>query len=173
MIFGVAGGFADWLDVDPAVVRIVLALLALAGGTGILLYIVAAIVIPEEPWEPVDAVAAGADAGATSPSAFGSSGSAATSAADASRPAFASSAPPTAREARDARRAARREARRDGEGRGLLVLGAILVLVGAWFLARDFLPFFDDRLVAPVVLIGIGVLFLAASMRRDRGGTPR
>ncbi|MEZ0241124.1 MAG: PspC domain-containing protein, partial [Chloroflexota bacterium] len=51
MIFGVAGGMADWLDVDPAIVRIVWALLIFAGGAGLLLYIVAAIVIPEEPLE--------------------------------------------------------------------------------------------------------------------------
>lgn len=49
MIFGVAGGMARWLDVDPAVVRLVWALLIIAGGVGLLLYIVAAIVIPEEP----------------------------------------------------------------------------------------------------------------------------
>ena len=49
MLFGVAGGMADWLDLDPSLVRLVWALLVLAGGVGLLLYIVAAIVIPEEP----------------------------------------------------------------------------------------------------------------------------
>jgi phage shock protein PspC (stress-responsive transcriptional regulator) len=54
MLFGVAGGMADWLDIDPAIVRIVWALLIFAAGTGILLYIVAAIVIPEEPLDRAD-----------------------------------------------------------------------------------------------------------------------
>lgn len=49
MLFGVAGGMADWMDLDPAIVRIVWALLILAGGVGLILYIVAAIVIPEAP----------------------------------------------------------------------------------------------------------------------------
>src|SRR6185369_11681187 len=49
MLFGVAGGMADWLDMDPSVVRLIWALLILAGGIGLLLYIVAAIVVPEEP----------------------------------------------------------------------------------------------------------------------------
>jgi phage shock protein PspC (stress-responsive transcriptional regulator) len=49
MIFGVAGGMAEWFDVDPSVVRLVWALLILAGGVGLLLYIVAAIVVPEAP----------------------------------------------------------------------------------------------------------------------------
>ena len=49
MIFGVAGGMAEWMDLDPAIVRLVWALLVLAGGVGLVLYIVAAIVIPEAP----------------------------------------------------------------------------------------------------------------------------
>jgi len=49
MLFGVAGGMAEWLDLDPSLVRLVWALLIVAGGVGLLLYIVAAIVIPEEP----------------------------------------------------------------------------------------------------------------------------
>src|SRR5829696_7269424 len=49
MLFGVAGGMADWLGIDPSVVRLVWALLVLAGGVGLVLYIVAAIVVPEAP----------------------------------------------------------------------------------------------------------------------------
>src|SRR5262245_34027439 len=49
MLFGVAGGMARYLDLDPSLVRIVWALLVIAGGAGILLYVIAAIVIPEEP----------------------------------------------------------------------------------------------------------------------------
>lgn len=49
MLFGVAGGMARYLGIDPALVRIVWVLLFLAAGTGILLYIIAAVIIPEEP----------------------------------------------------------------------------------------------------------------------------
>ncbi len=45
VLFGVAGGVAEWLDVDPALVRIVFALLVLTAGIGFLLYIIMAIVI--------------------------------------------------------------------------------------------------------------------------------
>jgi phage shock protein PspC (stress-responsive transcriptional regulator) len=48
MIFGVAGGMARWLDVDPSTVRIVWLLLIFTG-VGVLLYIGAAIIVPEEP----------------------------------------------------------------------------------------------------------------------------
>ena len=58
MLFGVAGGMARYFDLDASVVRIIWALLVLAGGAGLLLYLVAAIVIPEEPlgWVPTAGV---------------------------------------------------------------------------------------------------------------------
>lgn len=59
MLFGVAGGMAEWMDLDPAIVRLVWALLILAGGVGLLLYIVAAIVIPEAPLGVAGAAAPG------------------------------------------------------------------------------------------------------------------
>lgn len=50
MLFGVAGGMADWLNIDPSIVRLVWVLLLL-GGVGFILYIVAAIIVPEAPIE--------------------------------------------------------------------------------------------------------------------------
>ena len=47
-ISGVCGGIAEWLGVDPTIVRIAWALLAFGWGTGILLYFICAIVLPEE-----------------------------------------------------------------------------------------------------------------------------
>jgi phage shock protein C len=49
MVFGVAGGLARYLNIDSSIVRLVWVLLVLAAGTGILLYIIAAVLIPEEP----------------------------------------------------------------------------------------------------------------------------
>jgi phage shock protein C len=46
---GVAGGLGAYLGIDPVIVRLVLIVLALAGGGGILAYIIAWIVIPEAP----------------------------------------------------------------------------------------------------------------------------
>lgn len=45
-LFGVCGGLAEYFEVDPTLVRIFTALLCTTG-TGLLLYIVAAIVMPE------------------------------------------------------------------------------------------------------------------------------
>ncbi len=53
MIFGVAAGLADYLNVDPVLVRLIFVIMTLAGGPGILLpgillYIIMAILMPEE-----------------------------------------------------------------------------------------------------------------------------
>ena len=47
-ICGVCGGIAEWLGVDPTIVRIAWAVLACGWGTGILLYFICAFVLPEE-----------------------------------------------------------------------------------------------------------------------------
>lgn len=49
MIAGVAAGLADYLNIDPVIVRLVFVLLTLGGGHGILAYIILAILMPEGP----------------------------------------------------------------------------------------------------------------------------
>ena len=46
---GVCGGLAEYFNMDPTVVRVITALLCCFAGTGILAYIVCAVVIPEAP----------------------------------------------------------------------------------------------------------------------------
>ena len=60
MLFGVAGGLARYLNIDSSIVRLVWVLLFLAAGTGLLLYIIAAVVVPEEPEGYVSTLAADA-----------------------------------------------------------------------------------------------------------------
>ena len=45
---GVCGGLADFLGIDSTVIRLIWAVIVLAGGTGILVYIIAALLIPDE-----------------------------------------------------------------------------------------------------------------------------
>ena len=49
VVGGVAGGIGVYLGIDPVIVRLVFVVLALAGGGGILAYVIAWIVIPEAP----------------------------------------------------------------------------------------------------------------------------
>ncbi len=48
MLGGVAGGVAEYLGIDPTVVRLIWALLVFAYGTGLLAYILAWVIVPEE-----------------------------------------------------------------------------------------------------------------------------
>lgn len=48
MICGVCGGIGEYLGIDATVVRLLWVLLSVAGGAGLLAYIIAAIIIPEE-----------------------------------------------------------------------------------------------------------------------------
>ena len=49
MIDGVCGGIAEYFGIDPTVVRLIWALFSLMGGSRILAYIIAAIIIPRSP----------------------------------------------------------------------------------------------------------------------------
>ena len=48
-ICGVCAGVANFLNVDPTVVRLLWVLAVLFAGCGVLLYIAAALIMPEEP----------------------------------------------------------------------------------------------------------------------------
>lgn len=52
MLGGVAGGLARYLDVDSTLVRLAFIALFFAAGAGFLAYLIAWIVIPEEPANP-------------------------------------------------------------------------------------------------------------------------
>ena len=49
MVCGVCGGSAEYFDIDPTLVRLGWVLFCALGGSGILAYIIAAIVIPGRP----------------------------------------------------------------------------------------------------------------------------
>ena len=49
MLCGVCGGIAEYFDIDPTLVRLAWIIFCLAGGSGVLGYIIAALVMPEDP----------------------------------------------------------------------------------------------------------------------------
>ena len=151
MLAGVAAGLAETLDADPSLVRIAWAILAIfTGGIAVVVYIVMAIVVPE----------AQAGTPVATPAAAGWSGAAPTG-----------TPPPPSDVAsdRDARRAARRARRGDRDtARGGLVIGLILIVVGGFFLIREFVPWFDWHLWWPIGLIGLGGLLLVVALLPGR-----
>ena len=48
MLAGVCGGIAEYFDVDPTIIRLAWVLFCLMGGSGILAYIICAIIIPKK-----------------------------------------------------------------------------------------------------------------------------
>ena len=49
MIDGVCGGIAEYINMDPTIVRLGWVLFCTLGGSGIIAYIIAAIIIPRKP----------------------------------------------------------------------------------------------------------------------------
>lgn len=47
-IAGVCGGVAEYFNIDPTIVRLVWAFLAAFGGSGLMLYILAALIMPSQ-----------------------------------------------------------------------------------------------------------------------------
>lgn len=45
---GVCGGIAEYANIDPTIVRLIWVAFSLAGGAGLLAYIVAALIIPDK-----------------------------------------------------------------------------------------------------------------------------
>jgi phage shock protein C len=180
MLAGVAGGMAERLDLDPALVRIGWVVLGLVSfGTNLVIYVVMAIVVPLEPvdaggWSPASsswAPSGGADWAAPDPAA----------APAASPPPPGSPSPGPAapanlspREARRAARNARRAARRSGYGPGVgaTIGGLILVVLGVYFLIAAVVPDLavDLDRAWPALLIGLGVILVVLSLRRTPGG---
>lgn len=50
-IAGVCGGLGEFFDIDPALIRLGLVLLVIFGGTGVLLYIIAALILDDNPYQ--------------------------------------------------------------------------------------------------------------------------
>lgn len=138
VIGGVAAGVADWINADPALVRIAWALLVpLTGGVAFIAYIVAWVVVPEEPRHPA--------------------GPSVAAAADTDHVTGAPATTPAPSPAEDSR---------DDAGRATLFIGGGLVLVGLWFLAREYVPDINWGLIWPLLLVGLGVVILVGAARR-------
>ena len=52
-IAGVCGGLAEYLNIDPTIIRVIWALVALSGA-GLVAYLICALIIPEKPADIID-----------------------------------------------------------------------------------------------------------------------
>jgi phage shock protein C len=164
---GVAGGVADYFDLDPALVRVAWAILILAsGGIFLLLYLVMWFVVPEAPpgfsyGQPWPSTPAAGDApmppGGETPEGADATVTPTASASGAGTP------PASIAHEWAGRRAERRRHRSGGGG---IVLGSLLVLIGAWFLVREYVPWLNRVELWPIALVLLGVVLLVSAMSR-------
>ena len=148
MLSGVAGGLAEMLDIDPSIVRIVWAVLVpLTGGIALLVYIVMAIVVPERP--------PGAESGYVAPPSTGTSGTSGTLGTSGVVATSASTGSP-------------RGSDRSERGRGGLVAGLVLIVVGGFFLIRQFIPAIDLGAWWPAIAIGLGLVLVILAVLPSR-----
>jgi phage shock protein C len=159
MLAGVAGGLAELWDADPSLVRVIWALLVVfTGGIALVVYIVMAIVVPDE-----DEVLR-RPAATTGAAGVDASPGTAPAAGPASEAWVAPGTDPRA--ARREARLARRAARGGSDFPAAALAGGILILLGGFFLLREFLPSIDFDFVWPLALIGVGAVLVVSAMRR-------
>ena len=136
MIGGVAGGLAEYFDIDSTLVRIIFVVSLFVGGSGVLAYIILWIVVPEEPWVFNMGTGDEKKEGTTNP------GSA--------------QSPPNSDYLRalDERRQKRST-----------IAGVILIVLGVIFLADNFVPRIHFSDYFPLILVAIGIGLLINSKR--------
>ncbi|MCI8636143.1 MAG: PspC domain-containing protein [Eubacterium sp.] len=49
VLFGVCGGIGEYFNIDPTIVRLLFILLVFGAGSGLAIYFVAALIMPDEP----------------------------------------------------------------------------------------------------------------------------
>ena len=177
VLTGIAGGMADYLEVDPTIVRILWVLATIfTGGLVLLLYIVLAFVIPVNPFQagpaPAGAWGVGAAAGAPGQAGWtpsgatpGTSGAAATS-GTAYATGYAAGGAPSWNTGWNAEYEQSRAARTQRPGRAGLIIGSVLIVFGVIALADVVIPgWISGALVIPGLFVALGVGLLVASLR--------
>src|SRR5215203_2681217 len=171
------------MNIDPSMVRIAWVLLGVfSGGIFVLVYFVMLLVVPLPPagWTPPPAGSAPPGSGWAPPG----TGSAASSPGEGPVPGWeagtggwgvTSEAGPAQPTGWQAAGAPPNVSPRTGgpspftTGNAGLVLGGVLVLLGAWFLIDEYIDI-DWSLLWPVVVIVLGVALIAGATRRGRSG---
>jgi phage shock protein PspC (stress-responsive transcriptional regulator) len=142
-LFGVCGGIAEYFEVDPVIIRLLMALFGLTGA-GVVFYIFAAAVMREKPDIYYDRRAAGASYGAGGAETY-----------DGGFPGG---------EAAGSRPSRTERPRAGGKGAGVVIIGLVLIMIGLFYLLNLFVPIFrwiDMRAVFAALLVLAGIYFVA------------
>jgi phage shock protein PspC (stress-responsive transcriptional regulator) len=130
---GVAGGLAQYFNLDPVLIRVLFVIITVLHGFGILLYIILWIVVPEEPFELAYQV---------KPDANSTDGSTTENA----EPFIAEPI--------------------KSKNTGRIIAGIILIGIGLIFFADKIIPSFDLGDVFPIAIILVGAALIWNSMKK-------
>lgn len=142
MLGGVAGGLAEYFDIDSTLVRVLFIVVVFLGGGGILAYIILWIVVPQKPYELPKNPFSETSTGGSGSTNFSSDQNKSDS-FSVSNGQVAGSAPYL--------------------NTKQMWVAIVLIVIGGLLLLDNIFPRFDFGLWWPVILIGIGVALLLKS----------
>jgi len=168
---GVAGGMAEYLEIDPTVVRLVWILSIFLGGFGILLYIIMAFIVPLDPrgmpgpGGPWQAPGPGGPWQAPGPTGTNPDGEGADAGVG---PDGTATSMWTAPDGTTTPYWTAPDQQSDARGgRGGLIIGVMLIVFGAIALANVLLPGWALGVaLGPAFLVALGIALLVGSARR-------
>ncbi|KNY28602.1 PspC domain-containing protein [Pseudobacteroides cellulosolvens] len=146
VIAGVCGGIAEYFSTDPTIVRLVWGATFFLGGTGFIAYIVAAIIMPKKEFDSHGDFFSNSRSDEfdyPNGSEFDKHFYAKTGSGE-----FDASG--------DYKRS-----KPDKK-----IFGIILIVLGAFFLAKEYLKWVDDQVLIPFLLIVVGLVFIFGNRRR-------
>jgi phage shock protein PspC (stress-responsive transcriptional regulator) len=147
VIAGVCSGLGDYFDLDHILVRLIFIVLVLAGGSGVLIYLILWIATPEKPVE------------------FHQSSN--TSTMENQQTNWGQT---PGQQTNPSPETPGGQEKHDRRNRGNLIGGLVLITVGAIFLADEFLPNVNFGDLWPVILIVIGIGLLINVVGRRKNG---
>jgi len=144
-IAGVAGGLAEYFNMDPLLVRLIFIILTIAYGTSVIIYLILWIVTPEKPYDltkPFNEQNMENPQPPKEEPKYSTNDTKKENSAPASSP----------------------------KKKGSLIGGFILITLGALFLVDEFIPNIDFGDLWPIILIiiGIGLLINAFPWRKNK-----
>lgn len=155
VIAGVAGGVAEYLDIDPTIIRLIFVVVIFASlALGVVAYFVAAIIIPEKQ-DTNEAKESQRPEDGGHPEDEGH--------ADGGRQ-EAETQQQAVSAGKDNK--ARKTAAQEGADRTRFFIGAVLLILGAFLLARQIMPWFYTRYFWPLLLIAAGGVLILREWRR-------
>ena len=155
MLGGVAGGLAEYFDVDPTIVRLVFVLTVLAGGVGVLAYIIMWVVVPQAPYAQYNMPAGEPVQNPETPS----------QSPGASPENTETGSPDQQKNTKDPVSDYFNSVKKQKEKRGI-TFGIILIILGVIFLADNLFDRIHFHDFFPLILLGVGIFILLNAYKK-------